>query len=162
MTTLEARRAAIRSDVVAAQAALLAALDRVGPNDWSRPSRNEGWTVQSLLTHLSTSETGFVQRIRRQASGGGGLPADFDRDRWNAGQLRRRTESSPDQLRAELEAAHGEMLALLDELDERALDQRGILDAETGQEGSVEDVYRLVASHKRAHTADIQDALKKI
>jgi hypothetical protein len=49
------------------------------------------------------------------------------------------------------------MLALLDELDEAALARRGHMTV--GGEGSVEDQFRLVARHKRAHTGDLLAAL---
>ena len=152
-----ARKAAIRDDLVQAQQALLDVLDRVGADDWSRASPNEGWTVRDLLTHLATAEAGFVPTLRRMAAGQGGVPADFDPNRWNAGQLRRRGEVAPDQLRSELEASHREMLALLDDLDDAALDHRGRLSS--GVDGSTEDNFRLVASHKRGHTDDIRAAL---
>jgi len=133
------------------------ALDQVGPHDWERRSpTNEGWMVRDLLVHLSTSETGFVPTLRRMSAGEGGVPADFDPNRWNAGQLRRRNDSPPEQLRAELESAHVQMVALLDSLDVAALDHRGHLSS--GTEGSTEDNFRLVAQHKRAHTADIRAA----
>jgi len=152
------RKAAIREDLVAAQRALLDALDRVGPDDWQRRSpTNEGWMVRDLLVHLSTSESGFVPTLRRMAAGEGGVPADFDPNRWNASQVRRRNESPPEQLRAELESAHAQMVALLDGLDLAALDQRGHLSS--GVDGSTEDNFRLVAQHKRAHTDDIRAAL---
>ena len=41
-------------------------------------------------------------------------------------------------------------------LSDLALDQRGHLSS--GEEGSTEDNFRLVASHKRAHTEDIRAA----
>jgi uncharacterized protein (TIGR03083 family) len=151
------RKAAIRQELVDAQRELLEVLDRVGPDDWSRPSPNEGWAIRDLLTHLSTAETGFVPTLRRMSSGEGGVPPDFDPNRWNAGQLRRRADTTPEQLREELEAAHAEMLALLDSLDEAAFDQRGYLS--TGSEGSTDDNFRLVAYHKRSHTDDIRAAL---
>jgi uncharacterized protein (TIGR03083 family) len=152
-----ARKAAIRDDLVQAQQALLDVLDRVGADDWSRASPNEGWTARDLLTHLATAEAGFVPTLRRMAAGQGGVPADFDPNRWNAGQLRRRGEVAPDQLRSELEASHRDMLALLDDLDDAALDHRGRLSS--GVDGSTEDNFRLVASHKRGHTDDIRAAL---
>ena len=151
------RKAAIRQELVEAQQELLAVLDRIGPDDWARPSPNEGWAIRDLLTHLATAEAGFVPTLRRMASGQGGVPPDFDPNRWNAGQLRRRGETAPEQLRAELEAAHGEMLALLDSVDDAAFDLRGYLS--TGNEGSAEDNFRLVAYHKRSHTDDIRAAL---
>jgi uncharacterized protein (TIGR03083 family) len=151
------RKAAIRADLIDAQRALLDALDRVGPEDWERRSpSNEGWMVRDLLVHLTTSEAGFVPTLRRMAAGEGGVPADFDPNRWNAGQLRRRTDNPPDQLRSELEAAHAQMVALLDTLELADLDHRGHLSS--GAEGSTEDNFRLVADHKRAHTEDIRAA----
>jgi len=151
------RNDAIRADLVEAQRGLLAVLDEVGPADWLRPSPNEGWTMRDLLTHLTTAELGFVPTLRRMAAGEGGVPADFDPNRWNASQLRRRADPPPEQLRAELESAHGEMLALVDSLDDAALDHRGHLSS--GVDGSTEDNFRLVAAHKRAHTEDIRAAL---
>ena len=149
-------KAALRDELVEAQQALLEVLDGVEADDWSRASPNEGWTVRDLLTHLTTSESGFVPTLRRMAAGEGGVPADFDPNRWNAGQLRRRGEIPPDQLRTELESAHADMLALLETLDDQALDQRGHLSS--GAEGSTEDNFRLVAFHKRTHTEDIRAA----
>jgi uncharacterized protein (TIGR03083 family) len=151
------RKAAIRAELIAAQRGLLDVLDRLGPDDWLRPSPNEGWTVRDLLTHLTTAETAFVSVLRRMAAGQGGVSADFDANRWNAGQLRRRGETASDQLRPELETAHSDMLALLDSLDDAALDQRGHMSS--GSEGSTEDNFRLVALHKRSHTEDMRAAL---
>jgi uncharacterized protein (TIGR03083 family) len=151
------RKLAIRDDLVEAQQLLLETLDRVGSDDWSRTSPNEGWTVRDLLTHLTTSETSFVPSLRRMAAGRGGVPTDFDPNRWNAGQLRRRGDPDPLELRSELEASHAEMLALLEGLDDSALDQTGRLS--TGVDGSTEDSFRVVAFHKRTHTADIRAAL---
>jgi uncharacterized protein (TIGR03083 family) len=151
------RKAQLRDELQTAQQGLLEALDRVGADDWLRGSRNEGWTIQSLLTHLATAERGFAATVRRMAAGEGGVPADFDPNRWNAGQLRRNADSTPAELRQRLESAHVELLAALDEIDEAGLDCRGYLS--TGGEGSTEDCFRLSASHKRAHTDDIRAAL---
>ena len=104
------RRAAIRAELLDAQRALLDALDSVGPDDWLRHTpNNAGWVVRDLLVHLTTSELGFVPTLRRMAAGEGSA-ADFDPNRWNAGQLRRRNDSPPEQLRADLESAHAQMV----------------------------------------------------
>lgn len=152
--------ASIRQDLTDAQLRLVQALERVGPDDWARHSpTNEGWTIQQLLTHLTTAETGFVPTLQRMAHGEGGVPPDFDPNRWNAGQLRRRAETPPDQLRRDLEGAHAAMLQLLDSMDDTALDQWGHLSS--GEDGSTEDCFRLVARHKRGHTQDIEAALDR-
>src|SRR3954452_6015950 len=144
---LDERKADIRRDLVDAQQQTVMLLDGLGPHGWSRKTPNEGWSVRDVLGHLSSSEAGFVSVMRKMAAGGGGVPPDFDPNRWNAGQLRRRTEQDGEQLRAELTAAHAEMLVLLDELGGAELDQRGYMS--TGGGGSVEDVMRLCARHKR-------------
>jgi uncharacterized protein (TIGR03083 family) len=151
------RKTAIRKELVDAQQQLLDVLDRVGPEDWTSISPYEGWTIRDLLTHLTTAESAFVGAIRRMAAGQGGVPADFDANRWNAGQLRRRGNVPADALRSELDLSHQEMLAVLEGCDEAALDRRGYLS--TGVEASTEDNFRLVASHKREHTTDIRSAL---
>jgi uncharacterized damage-inducible protein DinB len=151
------RKTALRQQLIEAQQELREVLDRVEPGAWISVHANEGWTVRDLLTHLTTAETGFVGTIRRMAAGQGGVPADFDANRWNAGQLRRRGEASSDELRSELEKSHEDMLALLDGLDDAALDHRGYLSS--GAEGSTEDNVLLVISHKREHTSHIRSAL---
>lgn len=148
---------ALRDELAGAQLELLETLDRVGPDDWLQVSPYEGWTVRDLLVHLTTSESGFVGTLRRMAAGEGGVPADFDPNRWNAGQIRRRAATPPEELRAELESAHADMLAVLVSLDGDALDRSGHLSS--GTDGTTEDNFRLVAAHKRAHTLDMQAAL---
>jgi uncharacterized protein (TIGR03083 family) len=153
------RKTALRQELVDAQLQLRQVLNRVEPEDWSRVSpANEGWSVQQILTHLTTAETGFIGTLKRMAAGEGGVPADFDPNRWNAGQLRRNADVSPQELRTQIEKSHQDMLALLDSIDESALDHRGHLSS--GVDGSTEDNFRLVAYHKRGHTDDIRAALK--
>jgi hypothetical protein len=155
------RKAAIRAALIDAQRALDEVLDRVGSDDWLRTGpNNAGWTVRDVLVHLTTAEIGFVPTLRRMAAGEGGVPADFDPNRWNAGQLRRSVDLTTDQLRPALAEAHAEMLALLAGVDDAALDRRGLLS--TGAEGSTEDNFLLVASHKRSHTDDIRAALAAV
>ena len=155
---MDERKAAIRQDLVGTQQALRSLLDRLSDDDdWARVSPNEGWTIRDLLTHVSTAEQGFVGTVRRMAAGEGGVPSDFDPNRWNAGQLRRNTDVTPADMRQRLDASHTAMLELLDALDDVALDRRGYLS--TGVEGSTEDCLRLVAAHKRIHIEDIRAAL---
>jgi uncharacterized damage-inducible protein DinB len=154
------RQDALRDALVDAQRQLVDALDQVTDHDWQRIGpNNEGWSIRDLLVHLTTSELGFVPTLKKMAAGQGGVPQDFDPNRWNAGQSRRNADASPAHLRQQLETAHGEMLQLLESLDDTALDQRGHMSS--GDEGSTEDNFLLVASHKRSHTQDIRAALSQ-
>lgn len=152
------RKTALRDELVEAQQQLDDVLDSLHDADWERIGpNNEGWCTREILIHLTTSEVGFIGTLKKMAAGEGGVPADFDPNRWNAGQQRRNTQTDPTQLRSSLSSAHAEMLELLSTLDDRALDQRGHLS--DGRDGSTEDNFRLVASHKRAHTEDLRAAL---
>jgi uncharacterized damage-inducible protein DinB len=154
------RQDALRAELVDAQRQLLDTLDSVREDDWQRVGpNNEGWSIRDLLVHLSTSEAGFVPTLKKMAAGQGGVPQDFDPNRWNAGQSRRNVDAPPSALREQLESAHHAMLELLDTLDDTALDQRGYLSS--GVEGSTEDNFRLVATHKRSHTQDMRAALSQ-
>ncbi|MBV9175356.1 MAG: DinB family protein [Chloroflexi bacterium] len=154
------RQDALRAKLVEAQRELLQTLDTVSDDDWQRVGpNNEGWSIRDLLVHLTTSEVGFVPTLKKMAAGQGGVPQDFDPNRWNAGQSRRNTEASPAMLRQQLETAHQEMLQLLETLDDTALDQRGHMSS--GVDGSTEDNFLLVASHKRSHTEDMRAALSQ-
>ncbi len=162
VTTIEqgsARRSERRQDLVDAQAGLMAVLGRVGDDDWSNESPNEGWTIRDLLVHLATAERGFVPTLRRVAAGQGGVPDDFDPNRWNAGQLKRQAGTTAEQLLETLVTSHQEMLAFLDETDETALEQRGRVGS--GGDDTLANGLRLVARHKRGHTADIEAALAR-
>src|SRR5262245_15821836 len=101
---LDARKADIRRDLTDAQQQVMALLSGLDEAGWARQTPNEGWSVRDVLGHLSSSEAGFVSVMRKMASGGGGVPPDFDPNRWNAGQLRRRAEQTGEQFRAELNA----------------------------------------------------------
>src|SRR5437879_13696446 len=96
------RNAAIRQDLVDAQHDLLEVLNRVGPDDWPRPSPNEGWTVRDLLIHLTTSESGFVGTLRHLAAGEGGVPAAFAPNRRDAREFGRRAGCPAAQLGGDL------------------------------------------------------------
>lgn len=92
------------------------------------------------------------------AAGEGGVPRDFDPNRWNAGQVRRRADDHPDTLPTELTRAHASMLELLTSLDDAALDRRGWMSS--GREGSTEDNFRQVGDHKSTRTEDMRAALR--
>jgi len=151
------RKASIRADLTAAQEALGNTLADVAER-WSQAGPSQDWTVRDLLAHLAWAEVGHLGSLKRMSSGQGGVPADFDPDRWNAGQQRRSADLDVDALRGRLEAAHAEMLDVLDGLSESELGQSGHL--AVGGEGTVEDLCRLVASHKREHIQELRVALE--
>jgi len=151
------QKAERRGALQQAHAALMQVLDHAQDDAYSRPLAESEWRARDLLVHLATAEAGLGALARRISAGEGGLPENYDRDRWNAGQVRRRGESPVAELRGELERAHAEMLAFLEGLEPAAAQHRGRLPM--GEEGSVFDVLDLVARHKIEHTAQLEAAL---
>lgn len=152
-------RASLRDDLAAAHQALRALLDTVGGDEWRLPTPNEGWTVQDTLAHLCAGETGNAMIARRILEGVAKPVEGFDLNRWNQRQVEKRRDKTPDELWQELEAARAETLALLDSLTPEQLQLRGY--RTTGDETTLEGVFRQIARHERAHTEDIRVALAR-
>jgi pimeloyl-ACP methyl ester carboxylesterase len=124
--------------------------------DWGRSSGLEGWSAKDLLAHLSSSQAMLAGIISRpppeNGPGKGGEP--FDGDRWNASQVRRRRESTPEDLRHELWAGT------------HALDQ-ALHGADLGSEvwvgpqaGSSLGAYLdYMQAHQEEHLAELKRAL---
>ena len=119
---------------------------------------SETWTARDVLAHLADSEAGLQMQIRRLAGGEDGVPPDFDLARWNRSAVQRRTGKSLDELRSQVLQAHEQALALLEELDEDALDLRGFVSI--GEVLSVKDLFLRVGDHRLEHASDIRRAIE--
>jgi hypothetical protein len=118
----------------------------------------ETWSVKDVLAHLADSESGLQMQIRRLMSGEDGVPADFDLARWNRSAVRRRADLTLDELRDQIQRGYAQMLELLDEIDESALDMRGIVS--TGEVLSVQDLLLRVGDHRLEHASDIRRSIE--
>lgn len=157
-TAEAARKERIRRVLVEAQARLLVAIRHMAGRDWDGPTANLEWTARQILTHVATVETSYVSLIRRMAAGQGGVPEDFDADRWNVVQLARQGVRDPADLEVEQVRAHRQLLELLEGFTSQELDQHGWLSS-GGRQGSVEDALLLLGEHQQAHTSDLEGAL---
>jgi uncharacterized protein (TIGR03083 family) len=155
---LNARKAAIARELAEAREGLLAAVRLVDEAAWEMPTANEGWSVRDVLAHVASGETTIQALLRRMADGRGGVPDDFDLDRYNASQLRRRAEQTVPQLLAELDVARGQTLEALAAATAQALSQRGR--HPRGMITTLEETFRIIARHDREHTQDIRAAIE--
>ena len=119
---------------------------------------SESWTAQDVLAHLADSEAGLQLQLRRLAGGEDGVPRDFDLARWNRSAVKKGAGKSLDELRSQVLQAHEQALALLDELDEEALDMRGYVS--TGEMLSVEEVFLRIGNHRLEHAGDLKRAIE--
>lgn len=150
-------RESLRDELAAAHQALRALLDTVRGDAWSLPTPNEGWTVKDTLAHLCTGETGNALIGRRIIDGEAKPVEGFDLNRWNQRQVEKRRDKTAEELWQELDTARAETLAFLDGLRLDQLQLRG--HRTTGDETTLEGVFRQIARHERGHTDDIRAAL---
>ncbi|MDQ6898217.1 MAG: alpha/beta fold hydrolase [Candidatus Dormibacteraeota bacterium] len=77
--------------------------------DWQTPlsGDQEIWTAKDLLAHLASTQTALSHILLTAGAEAGQPAAPFDADRWNASQVSRRRETTPDELMSELSAGAG-------------------------------------------------------
>jgi uncharacterized protein (TIGR03083 family) len=148
----------IKGKLAAERQVLLSFLESLSEGDWTRLTPNEPWTVRDLLAHLVGAEVSQHGLIRMWLGGNTAMHPEFDIDRWNAGQLRRRAGRGVPQLLEDLASAHQQTLNLLDSLSEEELALRGEHPF-WGQETSIEQVIRGIYLHDRLHLDDMRQAV---
>lgn len=121
------------------------------------PAHAEGWIVRQVLAHLADAERGLLGQARRVAEGEDGVPADFDRERWNRGAVRRKASVQVPVLLREIQEAHEQGLEFLRDLPEANLDLSGR--SSMGIVLTVEGLLRRIGDHRREHVDDIRQAL---
>ena len=158
---MSSRLSSIREHVEQKHAESWAVLSQLSPGDFGRRAyTDEGaeWTVRDALAHLADAERGQFRQIQRLLAGKSTIPADFDLHRWNRGVVAKRAEQSAPDLLAEIYAGYQEGLALLDTItDEADFDRVGR--HARGDDISVEDFFRRIATHRANHAQEIQLAI---
>jgi pimeloyl-ACP methyl ester carboxylesterase len=129
-----------------------AALAAASP-DWNRPVHGGegGWDARELLAHLSSTQAALPAVVSATGGGGGGEP--FDPDRWNAGQVRRRRDRSPDQLIEEMREGSRQLQAALTDAD---LERPTAIGPHAGQ--PLRAALGRMLQHQRAHLAELEGA----
>ena len=154
------RKTALRQKLAADHAASLAILRAIPAERWNAPaSSDEGaqWLARDVLAHLAISEAGQLSPLRRCLAGQPTLPDDFDLNRYNRGSVKKRADKTPAELLAEIEAAHAEVLAQLEQTAEADLDKTGR--HARGDTLTVEQFFRRITEHRLTHAQELQRAL---
>lgn len=159
---MPARKDLIRQTILADHAASLAVLKNIPAEDWTRPvPSDEGvnWTAKDVLSHLAISEAGQLGALKRVLAGDLAVPADFDLNRYNRGSVKKRADKTVAELLAEIEAAHAQVLAQLDQTPETDLDKTGR--HARGDTLTLAEFFTRITEHRRAHAAELQLALAR-
>ena len=96
----------------------LASIVRALHGDWSAPVPGyDGWTCKDLLAHLSSSEASLARVIASANEPPRPDATPFDADRWNASQVRRRSDTDPQDLLNEFDMGTNSVVEALTDID---------------------------------------------
>jgi hypothetical protein len=128
-------------------------------SDWTQPiySHDGDWTTLDVFRHLAWAEGGMTRLIQQIRQGEGGVPVDFDLDRYNATGVRKLSDKTPAELLEMMAQNRTWTLQLLEELDKGEMQMQG-------RHGSmrvmtVAEIFDLIADHEHQHLQEMQRAL---
>ncbi len=147
---------AIKEELRAAREGLYHAIAGLTDAQWQgRAYSEEGgdWRVLDLLRHVVDSERGMTALMTQVQAGGAGVPDDFDLSRWNRRIVEKMQGRSLDDLMTALAQNRVALFDFIDTLANEDWDKKGR--HASGHILTIAQVCQLIASHERAHTAEI-------
>jgi len=134
-------------------------LSALTPEQWQRVVYDDPlvWTVRDLLAHFVSAEDSLLKLAQNIATGGAGLPEDFDYDAFNAAEQTRLRNQSPQQLLTALNAARQETVNWARALDDAQLDRIGM--HPVLGEISLETMLVSIYGHQLFHMREAQEKL---
>ncbi len=116
-----------------------------------RRSPGEGlYSGREVIAHLAGANRGMTRLMQQMAAGQQPrLKADYNNDYYNLRQQEKRAGMSVDQLLAELDETHRDLLTLIEMLRPEDLDKRG--DHPTLGDATVLQVLQVITTHEQDH-----------
>jgi uncharacterized protein (TIGR03083 family) len=147
---MEKQLDALVQKLQAVRADTLRMMDTLADAEWTRPGVVGEWTARDLVAHFISAERGMTKLAQRFAQGEMPKTApDFNMDFYNRRQIEKRAGMTLAEIRAELEAAHRELLAFMDTLTPEQLAARG--EHPVYGEMSLEGLLNVIYTHERDH-----------
>ncbi len=154
------RKGKLRQTIQADHAASMAVFRRLTPEQWEQPvPSDEGapWLARDVLAHLAVSEGGQLGQITRCVAGEMTVPDDFDLARFNRRSAQKQAGRSVDDMLAEIERGHAQVLSTLETIGDADLDKSGR--HARGDTLTVEQFFHRITAHRRQHAEELQRAL---
>ena len=154
------RKAVLRDELSRDRRFFLDAVAALGEADLPRSvGHASDWTIKDLIGHIAYAEAGMIPLARVGAGDPAPqLPDDFDIDRWNESRVRRARREGVPQLLERLATSREQLLALLDTLDDDALD-RPVTHPTQGAT-TVAGIFRIIGGHERLHGEELRAAAR--
>ena len=153
---------ALLADLARSQDSVLALAAKLSPEQWQRPVYSDGavWSAADIYRHLLDAQSGMTRLMELILAGGEGVPADFDRERWNARAVEKRRDLTIAELTEQMIATHERLLAFIASLQPADWDKAGR--HASLRIMSIAQICQQIADHKKQHTEDIERELGAI
>jgi len=134
----------------------LASIVRALHGDWSAPAGAgyDGWSCHDLLAHLSSSEAALPRMAASSTEPARPGAEPFDADRWNTSQIRKRADTSSQELVNEFELG---TTLLVDALPDMDLSRPVTIGRFAGR--PLREAMAAMLDHQRQHLDDLRAAL---
>ena len=150
------RKDKLRQTIQADNAASMAVFKSLSVDQWNQPvPSDEGadWKARDVLNHAAISEGGQLVVIQRVLAGQGGVPSDFDINRYNRRSVQKQAERTVDEMLASIAHSHAQVLAALDRVSDADLDKTGR--HARGDTLTVEKFFHRITEHRRQHAEEL-------
>lgn len=149
-------REAIRDELKRTREAYNALIASIQDGQWTERAGSTGWTRRQLAYHTAWSTARVAAQIQRLRKGKGEDPPKLILDPLNLllGKFVSRG-STPDSARQKYDTAINDVLALLDEIDDREWERGAKM---FGQPETVESWFHRPAVHFAEHEPDLRPA----
>lgn len=148
----------LQDEITVARGEVLGLVSCLGPEQFDRPTANEGWSVKDVLAHLASIEA-RLRSMWQHALEGRAWPADDSSvDAYNERCVAERRSWTPQAIVGELEQNGRETGSFLERLAPEDLDRAW--DHPTRGSVTIEALVRIVPRHLRAHAEELQAALR--
>lgn len=119
------------------------------------------WSIKDQIAHLIGAKRGMTRMAQRFAAGQDPqLPDDYNNDVYNARQVAKRKVMSFAEVRAELDAAHQELIAFLDSVTVQQLELRG--EHPIAGEIPLKDLLVVIYNHETSHCKEINEKIREL
>jgi uncharacterized protein (TIGR03083 family) len=155
---MDDRKRQLQDEAAEARGAVLTLVEGLSEADFSRPTVNDGWSVQDEIAHLASIEA-RIRLMLTTVLGGGAWSADrAELDAFNARCVEERRTWTPDAVVAELRRTGQETASLFERLTAEQLDQQW--DHPIFGPMTVERTAGIIARHLRSHAEELRAALQ--
>ncbi len=124
----------------------------------NQSNASEDYSPRQVLAHFVGADTSMLRMAKNWiAEQDNRLRPDFDRDFFNRRQQEKRAGQSLDELLAEWEQSHRDLIALMETVTAKDLEKRG--DHPQAKDTTLRHLFLIITTHEADHIRQVQAAL---